>query len=879
MLTKITHKLVLFTVVFATLCLSVVAQTNIRPYTQVYSENLKGGTVMFGNTSMNIIDNGAVNLTKMNGLTIPATGLTPYGNDNQNMQFADVDATPANLTSFSLGASGWKYLANGSNQGTAWRTLNNPGSPWVGASASFGYAHSQTTTIASGNITAYFLKNVNIADPALYSSFNFVYSYDDGAVIYVNGVEVKRSNMPTGTIAYTTVASGTSYTTGATLSIASSYFTAGNNIIAVEIHQRTAASSNCYFDMSLAATGLATTNSSSADLILPAGTNTIKFARLYWGGRINKTDTVSQALLKIKIRKGTSAGYSNAVAPASNVDVYAVTSTEVIYQTYVDVTSFLQANGAGTYTIADLPATPGSAGGGGKYAGWAIAVAYENTSLNYSSVRIYDGYSMVFDNGTPVTQTITLNGLNVPNNALLASDAVMSTMVWEGDGNLGASATNPAGDYLKINTIAASNGVNPVTNFWNGTISKNGAFVSGTKNPDYFNQMGIDIDDISVGTGFNILPNATTVSIEFGTEADQYFPSVFTFAIRMKDPVLTLDKAVADANNDGFADPNEILTYTLSGTNMGPGVAYNATVIDSLPNNITYVPGTLEVVSAPGCTPGIQTDGQDTDNGVKGTNAGRDYIKFYIGTGSNGSTGGSLAVGSSYTLKFKAQAEAIPGSVTNTARITANSQAGDQFIDDGTVVISPSGGPVDVKLSSFTAALVNGNGLLTWVTEQEINSSHFEIERSDDAVKFETRGKVNSAGNSSSRKSYTYTDVINTASKIVYYRLRMVDLDGKYSFSKIIAIKISGSFSTDNFSVYPNPFITDIKVRISSQEDVMATFRVITFDGREVLSRQVAVQKGDNIVVLKDFGTLSRGNYILEVTTPTDKFIQKILKN
>ena len=469
--------------------------------------------------------------------------------------------------------------------------------------------------------------------------------------------------------------------------------------------------------------------------------------------------------------------------------------------------------------------------------------------------------------------------MNVPNNPLTAPDALMATMVWEGDGNLGASASNPAGDYLKINNIAASNSINPATNFWNGTISKNGSFVSGTKNPDYFNQMGIDIDEINVGTGYNILPNATSVTIEFGTEADQYFPSVFSFAIRMKDPVLTMDKTVSDANNNSLVESNEILTYTLSGTNMGPGAAYNVVIIDSLPTNVTYVPNTLQIVSAPGSTPGIKTDAADSDNALKATNAGREYIKFFIGNGCTGSAGGELPNLSSYELKFKVQGPWIPGSVTNTARITANSQAGEQFIDDGTAIISPTGGPLDVKLSSFSAVKSNNNGLLTWISESEINSSHFEIERSDDAVKFEKRGTVNSNGNSTSKKTYTFTDPLNTSSKIVYYRLKMVDNDGKYNYSKIIAIKLSGVISTESFSVFPNPFVTDFKVKISSQEDIIATFRVISFEGKEVLNRKISVKKGDNIIVLKDFGTMAAGSYILEVTTPADKFINKIMKN
>ncbi len=885
MLTNFTQKVTCVTLFALLFCVSAFAQTSIRPYTQVYSENLKGGSVIFGNTMMHIIDNNVVNTTKMNDLGNPSNGqgglgFTQYGNDNQNMQFADIDVTPANITVFNLGSAGWKYLANGSNQGTAWRTLNNPASPWVSGTSSFGYGRTQTTTIPGGNFTSYFLKTVNIANPGLYSSFNFVYSYDDAAVIYVNGVEVSRANMPTGTIAFNTASSGSAYTVAATLSIPSSYFISGDNVIAVEIHQNTANSNDCYFDMSLSGTGLATTNSSSADLILPTGTNTIKFARLYWGGRINKSVVTAapDTLRKIKIRKGTSSAYSSALAPLANLDTFSLNSTETIYQAYVDVTAFLQANGSGTYTIANLPATVGSVGSGGRYSGWSIAVAYENTASDYTSVRIYDGYSQVYNSGTATTQTVVLTGLNVPNNPILASDAVMATMVWEGDGNLGASTANPAGDFLKINGIAVSNAVNPVTNFWNGTISKNGSFVTGTKNPDYFNQMGIDIDEVNVGTGYNILPNATSVSIQFGTEADQYFPSVFTFAIKMKDPVITLDKTVADANNNNFADPNEILTYTLSGSNLGSGVAYNAVVIDSLPVNVTYVANSLEVVSAPGVTAGFKTDAADADNALKGINAGRHYVKFFIGNGSNGTTGGQIPSADTYTLRFKVQAQAIPGSITNTARITANSQAGEQFIDDGTAIISPSGGPVDVKLSSFTAILLNNNGLLTWISETEINSSHFEIERSDDAIKFEKRGTVNSSGNSSTKKTYNYSDPINTAAKVVYYRLKMVDVDGKYNYSKIIAIKLNGSFSNENISVYPNPFIADIKVKLSSQDDIMATFRLISFDGKEMMSRKIAVQKGENIIVMKDFGNISAGNYILEVTTASDKFIYKVIK-
>lgn len=884
MLARSTSKSFLIILLFnLALNASLRAQFNIRPYTLVYSENLRGSCVLFGNTSMNIVDADTISTFKINETGNPLNtagglGYSNYGNDFENMQFTDIDATPANLEVFNYGTTGWKYKADGSDQGTAWQNLNDPDT-WTPGTASFGYGYSQQTTIAGGNMTAYFLKTVQISDPALYSDFYFTCSYDDGMVVYVNGEEAFRANMPSGTILYNTRASSPNLSTNETFSVPAAFFVPGVNIIAVEIHQNNPGSTNCFFDMALKAIGRSTYNSSSANLVLPAGTNTIQFARLYWGGRISNAAlaTSPDTLRTIWLRKGTTASYSAAIAAQTNVDTYAVTATETIYQAFVDITLFVQAGGAGTYTIADIPATTGTIGSGGNYAGWAIVVAFANPGLNYNSVRIYDGYSRVYDFGVPVTQSITLNGLNVPNNPLTASEAVMSTMVWEGDANLAASPSNPAGDYLKLNNIAVTNAVNPVSNFWNGSISVNGGFVTGTKNPDHFNQMGIDIDEVNVGTGHNILPNATTATVEFGTEADQYFPSIFAFSIRMKEPAISLDKLVRDENNNGLVEANEILTYTLSGTNNGSGIAYNSFVLDSLPSNVHYVANSMEVISAPGVLPGIKTDAADADNAMAGTNAGRDYLKFYIGNNWTSSAGGELPPLGNYALRFKVKTGGIPGSVVNTARITANSQAGELFIDDGTAIISPAGGPTPVKLSSFTAVLSGSNGLLNWTTESELNHDHFDIERSDDAILFKVRGTIPGNGFTDGIKHYRFSDPINSNAKIVYYRLRMVGKDGNFTYSAIIALRL-GNLPMNEFSVYPNPFVKDIRVFIRCITPDDAVFRIISLEGKEILMRRLPVQKGDNIVVLKDLEQLSAGSYLLEVSTAENKFVKKILK-
>ncbi len=855
----------------------------IRPYSQVFSQNIKGGTAIFGNTSMQIIANSVADSVKMNHSGDAANGVggigfSQYGNDGENMQPVITDLQLPVLNVFSAGST-WNYNNPNSDQGTAWRTLANPTLNWVSATGSFGYGNTETVTIPPA-ITNYFLKTVNIVTPGLYSTFDFSLSYNDGAVIYVNGVEVQRVNMPTGIINYNTLSLSAVTFYNQQFSIPSSFFTSGNNVIAVEIHQYTPTSTDCLFDLSLYATPNYVSNSSSADLLLPAGTNTIKFARLYWGGRIANAYVTAypDTLRKIKIRKGSTGVYSNVMAAATSVDQYSITGTGAsAYQSYVDITSFIQSNGTGTYTIANIPSDAGAIGSGGNYAGWCIIVAYENLTIPFNSVRIYDGFSNVYSTGTTtVSETVTLTGLNVPNNPLALGDAIMSTMVWEGDANLSSSTNNPAGDYVKINGTTVSNAVNPVTNFWNGTISKNGAFVH-TKNPDFTNQMGIDIDEMEVGTGYGILPNATTVDVEFGTEADRYFPSVFGFSIRMKSPVITLDKSVVDATGDGFLQSNEELTYTLSGSNIGPGSAYNTVVVDSLPINVSYVSNSLIIVNAPGITgPISQTDASGDDFAFKGLNGSRNYVKFFLGAGATSSAGGTIDVNETYNIKFKVKVGAIPGSVSNTARITAASQAGDVFTDDGTAIMSPTGGPTPVKLSAFNAVLKNNDGVLNWITEIEINNNHFEIERSEDAVNFEKRGIVMGNGSTTITQHYNYIDNINTGASIIYYRLKNVDTDGKSSYSKIIALRLKGSMN--DFSVYPNPFESNLKINFIVPLDVTVQCRIISFDGKEVLSRKMAIQKGENIIVLKDLEKIASGNYILEINTGTEKFIKKIIR-
>ncbi|MEO6670641.1 MAG: metallophosphoesterase family protein [Ferruginibacter sp.] len=170
--------------------------------------------------------------------------------------------TNAQASIFPYGST-WKYLDNGSNQGTAWTALTFNDAAWAAGAGQLGYGDGdETTTVGFGAnssvkyITTYFRKSFSISNPSAYTLFTANVKRDDGILVYLNGIEVYRNNIATGTVTYTTLASLASDdgATAQTFTIPATSFIAGNNTIAVEIHQNAVTSSDISFDMQLSAT-------------------------------------------------------------------------------------------------------------------------------------------------------------------------------------------------------------------------------------------------------------------------------------------------------------------------------------------------------------------------------------------------------------------------------------------------------------------------------------------------------------------------------------------------------------------------------------------------------------------------------------------------
>ncbi len=100
--------------------------------------------------------------------------------------------------------------------------------------------------------------------------------------------------------------------------------------------------------------------------------------------------------------------------------------------------------------------------------------------------------------------------------------------------------------------------------------------------------------------------------------------------------------------------------------------------------------------------------------------------------------------------------------------------------------------PLPVHLISFTARLQQQNVQLGWQSSAEENTSHFEVERSADGKDFTVLATVNAQGNSSSVISYSASDM-SPLPGTSYYRLKMVDLDQTFSFSKTVAVSAASA--------------------------------------------------------------------------------------
>jgi hypothetical protein len=158
--------------------------------------------------------------------------------------------------------SKWNYLDDGSDLGSVWRANDFDDTGWRAGLAELGFGDQDeatpirsTNSLGHTNITFYFRRPLDVGDPNAFSSLRMSLRRDDGGVVYIHGAEVYRSpNMPAGTITSSTFATSAGENTVDTTNLPPSVLRPGTNVVAVEIHQQSLASSDVSFDFELVGT-------------------------------------------------------------------------------------------------------------------------------------------------------------------------------------------------------------------------------------------------------------------------------------------------------------------------------------------------------------------------------------------------------------------------------------------------------------------------------------------------------------------------------------------------------------------------------------------------------------------------------------------------
>ena len=185
--------------------------------------------------------------------------------------------------------------------------------------------------------------------------------------------------------------------------------------------------------------------------------------------------------------------------------------------------------------------------------------------------------------------------------------------------------------------------------------------------------------------------------------------------------------------------------------------------------------------------------------------------------------------------------------------------------------VSTATSALPLTLLSFNSSLENKNVILHWQTAQEINTSYFIIERSTNGTDFSSIGKIVASGNSSTTKNYSYTDTkpINGTN---YYRLKMLDTDGKYIYSKVLVIKIDGK---STLQIFPNPAKNILYIQASGENE-KATVQIIDVTGRIIKEEKISLNGNTSFSI--DINNLPDGLYNLILKSKSINEQKKFIK-
>ncbi len=431
-------------------------------------------------------------------------------------------------------------------------------------------------------------------------------------------------------------------------------------------------------------------NISKAKLDLPPGSE-ILWAKVYWQGMLYKGvlfEKNKTAKIEFKAPGSSSFATIDPTSPSYERNWVYYSKDRFYYQASADVTDIVKKAGEGWYTVAnvytrtgphskegiDLP--PGhpivvidlkeGIPPGGSYGGWALVVAYKNSSLPLNNLSIFDGYMGIvgiydvgaandYKNDNNCTQAGVAQSIDIPLSGFITpkTGKVNSKfMIFAGEGDVGVGCTWARGDMLKLSEKDGtkhllSNPRNPSDDPLNSSISYFGADIDSSKLDPYYspNKNGIDIDVYD--TSSIIQNNQTSTTITIATNGDGYQPSVFALSTQIYESQLCY---VEDFYLNGFKydgkplSAGTVLDVKTTIKNDGIDRAEKISILIPSSNTLQYSPGSIKI-------DGIAKTDISGDDEAEAVDKN---ITARIGTTASGMSGGYLDSKASSDVEYKA---------------------------------------------------------------------------------------------------------------------------------------------------------------------------------------------------------------------------------
>jgi len=206
--------------------------------------------------------------------------------------------------------------------------------------------------------------------------------------------------------------------------------------------------------------------------------------------------------------------------------------------------------------------------------------------------------------------------------------------------------------------------------------------------------------------------------------------------------------------------------------------------------------------------------------------------------------------------------------------ITATDPSGCTTIISGTITCEKK---LPVELIAFSGEATENGNLLKWITASEIENDFFTIDHSLDGINYSPLKAIDGSGTTTEAKSYNFLDR-NAANGTTYYRLSQTDFDGTTSIEGIVIITRGESIGVNIAGINPVPFIDELNIQLSSEENIFVRFSLTDLSGKLMLRNEYNLISGLTVVSL-DTELFATGLYLLRIETESGSIVKKVIKH